>query len=65
MYQQTLANMLADKPDFMIDLGDTTMVDKFGKFFTLRSQYKGTAITTWADRAQHAHFFSLWEITMW
>jgi hypothetical protein len=34
VYQQTLANMLADKPDFMIDLGDTTMVDKFGKFYT-------------------------------
>lgn len=41
VYQQTLANMLADKPDFMIDLGDTTMVDKFGKFFTRsESQYK-------------------------
>jgi hypothetical protein len=34
VYQQTLANMLADKPDFMIDLGDTTMVDKFGRLFT-------------------------------
>ena len=34
VYQQSLANMLADKPDFMIDLGDTTMVDKFGKFYT-------------------------------
>ena len=41
VYQQTLANMLADKPDFMIDLGDTTMVDKFGKFFRRsESQYK-------------------------
>lgn len=34
VYQQTLANMRADKPDFMIDLGDTTMVDKFGSFYT-------------------------------
>lgn len=33
VYQQTLANMLAGRPDFMIDLGDTTMVDKFGQFF--------------------------------
>lgn len=41
VYQQTLANMLADKPDFMIDLGDTTMVDKFGSFYTRsESQYK-------------------------
>jgi len=41
VYQQSLANMLADKPDFMIDLGDTTMVDKFGSFYTRsESQYK-------------------------
>ncbi|MFZ4766329.1 MAG: metallophosphoesterase family protein, partial [Roseimicrobium sp.] len=31
-----------DKPDFMIDLGDTTMVDKFGQFFRRsESQYLG------------------------
>lgn len=41
VYQQTLANVLADRPDFMIDLGDTTMVDKFGRFYTRsESQYK-------------------------
>ncbi|MBL9145869.1 MAG: metallophosphoesterase [Verrucomicrobiaceae bacterium] len=41
VYQQTLANMLADKPDFMVDLGDTTMVDKFGSFYTrAESQYQ-------------------------
>jgi hypothetical protein len=41
VYQQSLANMLAARPDFMIDLGDTTMVDKFGKFYTRsESQYK-------------------------
>ena len=41
VYQQTLANILADKPDFMIDLGDTTMVDKFGKSHTqAESQYR-------------------------
>ncbi len=41
VYQQTLANMLADQPDFLIDLGDTTMVDKFGTFYTrAASQYK-------------------------
>jgi phosphatidylethanolamine-binding protein (PEBP) family uncharacterized protein/predicted phosphodiesterase len=31
VYEQTLANMLADKPDFMIDLGDTFMTDKRGR----------------------------------
>jgi predicted phosphodiesterase len=41
LYQQTLANMRADQPDFMIDLGDTTMVDKFGAFFMrAESQYR-------------------------
>ncbi len=41
VYQRTLANMPADKPDFMIDLGDTTMVDKFGSFYTrAESQYR-------------------------
>jgi hypothetical protein len=28
VYSQTLANELADKPDFMVDLGDTSMVEK-------------------------------------
>jgi len=41
VYQQTLSNMLTDKPDFMVDLGDTTMVDKFGSFYTrAESQYR-------------------------
>lgn len=30
LYERTLANIRADAPDFLIDLGDTTMVDKFG-----------------------------------
>ena len=33
VYLQTLANALADKPDFHIDLGDTFMTDKRGKDF--------------------------------
>ena len=33
VYEQTLANMLADKPDFVIDLGDTFMTDKRGRDF--------------------------------
>lgn len=41
VYQRTLANMLADQPDFLIDLGDTFMVDKFGPFYQrAESQYK-------------------------
>jgi hypothetical protein len=28
VYSQTLANELADRPDFMLDLGDTSMVEK-------------------------------------
>ncbi len=33
VYEQTLANALADKPDFHIDLGDTFMCDKHGRSF--------------------------------
>lgn len=40
LYEQTLVNIRADAPDFLIDLGDTTMVDKFGGFYTrAESQY--------------------------
>lgn len=40
VYEQTLANMLAAKPDFMIDLGDTFMTDKRGREFkTALPQY--------------------------
>lgn len=31
VYERTLANALADRPDFHIDLGDTFMTDKYGK----------------------------------
>jgi hypothetical protein len=33
VYERTLANALADKPDFHIDLGDTFMTDKRGRDF--------------------------------
>ncbi|MCC6228877.1 MAG: metallophosphoesterase [Phycisphaerales bacterium] len=33
IYEQTLANMLAAKPDLVIDLGDTFMTDKRGRDF--------------------------------
>ena len=38
IYAQALANMRADQPDFMVDLGDTFMVDKYGN-----STYKDSA----------------------
>ncbi len=31
LYKRTLSNELVDKPDFMIDLGDTFMTDKLGE----------------------------------
>jgi predicted phosphodiesterase len=41
VYAQTLANMLEDRPDFLVDLGDTTMVDKFGPFYQrAETQYR-------------------------
>lgn len=40
VYEQTLANMLAAKPDFLVDLGDTFMTDKRGVDFTsAKAQY--------------------------
>ena len=40
VYEQALANVLADKPDFHIDLGDTFMTDKRGRDFkTAQPQY--------------------------
>ena len=53
VYQQTLANILADKPDFMIDLGDTTMVDKFGSFYT-RSESQYRAQRFYMGRVAHS-----------
>lgn len=31
LYKKTLTNILSDKPDFLIDLGDTFMAEKFAK----------------------------------
>lgn len=40
IYERTLANALADRPDFHIDLGDTFMTDKYGKDYkTALPQY--------------------------
>jgi len=41
LYQQTLANELVDNPDFLIDLGDTSMTDKLPvkNTDTIRARY--------------------------
>ncbi|MCX6080995.1 MAG: metallophosphoesterase [Chloroflexi bacterium] len=39
VYQQTLANQRTDQPDFVIDLGDTFMTDKFKPFTAAELQY--------------------------
>ncbi|MDL1950157.1 hypothetical protein FBQ97_10135 [Acidobacteria bacterium ACD] len=40
LYARTLANALADAPDFHVDLGDTFMTDKYGATYTdARPQY--------------------------
>jgi predicted phosphodiesterase len=40
MYQRTLGNMAKDKPDFLIDLGDTFMTGKHAKFEDSIKQYR-------------------------
>ncbi|MCE2804823.1 MAG: metallophosphoesterase [Gemmataceae bacterium] len=39
LYEKTLANALADKPDFHVDLGDTFMTDKYPKYQDALPQY--------------------------
>ncbi|MEZ6142818.1 MAG: metallophosphoesterase [Zavarzinella sp.] len=39
MYERTLANVRADKPDFYIDIGDTFMTDKYEKYKDSLPQY--------------------------
>lgn len=39
VYERTLANALADGPDFHIDVGDTFMTDKYEKHTDARPQY--------------------------
>lgn len=39
LYEQSLANALADKPDFHIDLGDTFMTDKYDRHTDALPQY--------------------------
>lgn len=39
VYEKTLANVLGDKPDFHVDLGDTFMTDKYPDFRESLPQY--------------------------
>jgi hypothetical protein len=39
IYANTLANMVADAPDFLIDLGDTFMTDKYPNYQDAAAQY--------------------------
>jgi predicted phosphodiesterase len=39
IYERTLANVLADRPDFHIDLGDTFMTEKYEKYTDALPQY--------------------------
>lgn len=39
VYERTLANCLADKPDFHIDVGDTFMTDKYDQYKDALPQY--------------------------
>jgi Calcineurin-like phosphoesterase len=39
VYQQTLANQRSDQPDFVIDLGDTFMTDKYKPYTSAAPQY--------------------------
>lgn len=40
VYENTLKNMLTDKPDFLVDLGDTFMVDKYPQYTDAEKQYQ-------------------------
>lgn len=39
VYANTLANIAADAPDFLIDLGDTFMTDKYSDYHNAAAQY--------------------------
>lgn len=61
VYGQTLANELADGPDFMIDLGDTSMVEKCSIDGTnsCATVSPASAETVWARNALMRSYFDL------
>lgn len=55
VYKQTLANELAAKPDFLIDLGDTMMSDKLPKPITYNAvQDRHKLLRSYYDFATHS-----------
>lgn len=40
VFERTLGNIIKDKPDFLVDLGDTFMVDKYPNYPDSLKQYK-------------------------
>lgn len=55
VYKQTLANMVAAKPDFLIDLGDTMMSDKLPKPITFDAVHdRHKLLRTYYDYATHS-----------
>jgi len=40
VYENTLNNMVSDKPDFLVDLGDTFMVDKYKNYMDSVKNYQ-------------------------
>lgn len=40
VYERTLANIVKDQPDFLVDLGDTFMVDKYPRYTDALKQYE-------------------------
>jgi hypothetical protein len=61
VYSQTLANELADKPDFMVDLGDASMVDKcaIDGSTLCATPSPATRETVWARNTLMRSFFDL------
>ncbi len=53
-YTQTLANILADKPDFLIDLGDNTMSDKLQPVTQAGVLGRNQLLRTYYDLACHS-----------
>jgi hypothetical protein len=60
VYRQTLANVLADGPDFHVDLGDTFMCEKYSEPLTATSQTAPDQATVSARyRYERANFAAL------
>lgn len=61
VYRQTLLNELADRPDFMVDLGDASMVDKcaIDGSTLCATPPPATAVGVWARNALMRSYFDV------